>query len=397
MHLSLLERHTLEGIAATGCTATTYGYVSRQIGLTEADMQEKVLRGKDGMRLKWQHKIRSIQQNLKARGLIENASTKGKWKVTTKGKSQLTQAPKGQPKMYFTTAMGVSFWGYGDDVAKLYRNEIDLIITSPPYLLGKDREYGNIGKSEKAYVDNLVSAIEGWLPCLTSTASIVLNIGETLIKGAGYQSLAKERLLIALEDRLGLHLVQRFQWYSPSKPVNNYWTTHAKKHCITATEDFLWLSLNPKQAKANNQNVLVDYSEKWKKHIESAQRKSPIQSNTRPSGNSNNPDSFSKDNGGSIAHNLLMATPEPAQSDYIRFCKENNLPVHPARFHYSLPEFFVKFLTDAGDVVADWFHGSGNTGYAAEKNDRYWIGSEIMEEYIKGSIGRMQVFKPTVL
>jgi site-specific DNA-methyltransferase (cytosine-N4-specific) len=224
----------------------------------------KVLRGKDGMRLKWQHKIRSIQQNLKARGLIEKAPTKGHWKVTPRGKSQLTQSPKGQPKMYFTTAMGVSFWGYGDEVAKLYRNEIDLIITSPPYLLGKDREYG--------------------------------NIGDTLIKGAGYQSLAKERLLIALEDRLGLHLMQKFHWYSPSKPVNNWWTTHAKKHCITATEDFLWLSIDPKSAKASNQNVLVDYSEKWKKHIESAQRKSPVQSNIRPSGNSNNPDSFSKDN-----------------------------------------------------------------------------------------------------
>ena len=69
-----------------------------------------------------------------------------------------------------------------------------------------------------------------------------------------------------------------------------------------------------------------------------------------------------------------------------------NLPVHPARFHYSLPEFFVKFLTDSGDVVADWFHGSGNTGYAAETNDRYWIGSEIMEEYIKGSVSRFASF-----
>lgn len=394
--LSFLERHTLEGLAATGNTATTYSYVARQIGLSKSDMQEKVLRGKDGMRLKWQHKIRSIQQNLKARGLIENGTVKGEWKLTTKGKKQLTKAPKNSAQAYFTTASGVAFWGDGDEMAKLFRNEIDLIVTSPPYLLGTDREYGNIGTSEKEYVDNLVKAIEGWLPMLTSTASIVLNIGDSYVPGEGRLSLHKERMLIALEDRLGLHLVQKFQWWSPSKPVNNWWATHARKHCINATEDFLWLSFDPKTVKANNRNVLVDYSDAWKKHIERAQAKSGIERKKRPSGNTYAP-SFDKDNGGAIPHNILLVSPEPANSDYVKYCKENNLPVHPARYHYSLPEFFVKYLTDAGDVVFDPYHGSGNTGFAAEKNDRYWIGSELVREYVQGSYGRMLHFSPELI
>jgi site-specific DNA-methyltransferase (cytosine-N4-specific) len=394
--LSLLERHTLEGLAATGNTATTYSYVAQQIGLSKSDMQEKVLRGKDGMRLRWQHKIRSIQQKLKSRGLIENGTAKGEWKLTPKGKSQLTKAPKNSAKAYFTTASGVAFWGDGDEVAKLFRNEIDLIVTSPPYLLGKDREYGNIGINEKEYVENLVMAIEGWLPMLTSTASIVLNIGDSYVSGEGRLSLHKERLLIALEDRLGLHLVQKFQWWSPSKPVNNWWATHARKHCINATEDFLWLSLDPKTAKANNRNVLVDYSDAWKKHIERAQAKSGVERKTRPSGNTYAP-SFDKDNGGAIPHNILLVSPESANSDYVKYCKENNFPVHPARYHYSLPEFFVKFLTDAGDVVFDPYHGSGNTGFAAETNDRYWVGSELVCEYVQGNYGRMLPFRPKLM
>lgn len=47
-------------------------------------------------------------------------------------------------------------------------------------------------------------------------------------------------------------------------------------------------------------------------------------------------------------------------------------------------------LTDPGDIVVDPFAGSCVTGEVAERLDRKWICSEIVEEYVKGGISRFQ-------
>jgi len=55
---------------------------------------------------------------------------------------------------------------------------------------------------------------------------------------------------------------------------------------------------------------------------------------------------------------------------------------HPAPFHTDLPEWFIKALTDEGDIVLDPFIGSGSTARAAIKTNRRWIGFENNKAYI---------------
>jgi DNA modification methylase len=50
-----------------------------------------------------------------------------------------------------------------------------------------------------------------------------------------------------------------------------------------------------------------------------------------------------------------------------------------------LPEFFVKMLTDEGDLVVDLFAGSNVTGKICERFKRRWIAVDIVEEYLEGS------------
>ena len=62
--------------------------------------------------------------------------------------------------------------------------------------------------------------------------------------------------------------------------------------------------------------------------------------------------------------------------------------MHPARFPREVPEFFVKFLTEPGDVVLDPFAGSNMTGAVAQRHGRRWFAFEKSLDYIDGSIGR---------
>ena len=54
----------------------------------------------------------------------------------------------------------------------------------------------------------------------------------------------------------------------------------------------------------------------------------------------------------------------------------------------SLAEFFIRYLTDPGDLVLDPFGGSNTTGEAAEKLGRRWVTVETKLDYICGSVGR---------
>jgi site-specific DNA-methyltransferase (cytosine-N4-specific) len=54
----------------------------------------------------------------------------------------------------------------------------------------------------------------------------------------------------------------------------------------------------------------------------------------------------------------------------------------------TLPEFFIRFLTEPNDVVLDPFGGSNTTGAAAESLGRRWVSIEPQRQYIAGSLGR---------
>ena len=69
----------------------------------------------------------------------------------------------------------------------------------------------------------------------------------------------------------------------------------------------------------------------------------------------------------------------------MRECKKNGIKPHPARFPRKFPEFFIKFLTDLGDLVVDPFAGSNTTGYVSEYLERQWLAFEIEESYIQAS------------
>ena len=137
--------------------------------------------------------------------------------------------------------------------------------------------------------------------------------------------------------------------------------------------------------KASNKRVLQEYSKAMKTLL----KRGTYNSGKRPSEHDISETAFLRDNGGAIPSNVLTyANTQSVGDAYQTYCRENKLPLHPARMPADLAKFFIKFLTDADDIVLDPFGGSNTTGAAAEELERFWITIEASEDYIKGSRGR---------
>lgn len=66
---------------------------------------------------------------------------------------------------------------------------------------------------------------------------------------------------------------------------------------------------------------------------------------------------------------------------------------HPAPFPVELPYRCIQLFTFKGEVVLDPFMGSGQTAIAAIKTDRYYVGYEIEENYVKLAEKRIREFE----
>ena len=284
---------------------------------------------------------------------------------------------------FYATQYGEAY--LGDALLYLRQIEcdsVDLIVTSPPFALKRKKEYGNV--EAKDYVQWFMKFAVEFKRILKDTGSLVIDIGGTWVKGQPTRSLYHFDLLIALCRTVKFHLAQEFYWYNPSKlPSPAEWVTVRRIRVKDAVDPIWWLSKTP-HPKASNWRVLKPYSDSMKKLLENGYK-----AKLRPSGHDIS-ENFSKDNKGAIPPNLLELANTDSNSAYLRECRKHGTKPHPARFPHGLPEFFIKFLTEPGDLVVDPFAGSNITGEVAERLGRRWLAFEIVEEYLQVSMFRFQ-------
>lgn len=263
-------------------------------------------------------------------------------------------------------------------------SSINLVITSPPFALQRKKAYGNEEQSE--YVDWLCQFAEIVYDKLCDDGSFVIDIGGAYEKGMPSYSLYQFRVLIKMCDEIGFKLAQPFYWHNPSAlPAPIEWVNKRKLRAKTSVNTVWWLCKNPKECKANVSNVLVPYSPRMEKLISNPDEFLKEEGTVRPSGHVFGKASWCKNNGGAIPPNLLQISNSESNSQYLRYCKMLKIKGHPARFPSALPEFFIKFLTEEGDLVVDIFGGSNTTGATAEKLRRKWRSFELSKEYVAAS------------
>lgn len=287
-------------------------------------------------------------------------------------------------KPLYTTEYGAAYVGDSLELlAQLDSNSIDLVMTSPPFALQREKTYGNV--EQEAYVNWLFVFCEQVYRVLKPHGSFVIDLGGAYQSKRPVRSLHNYRILIKLCDELDFRLAEEFFWYNPSKlPSPIEWVNKRKIRAKDSVNTIWWLSKTD-HPKANVSNVLVPYSERMKKLLKNPEKY--YQPKERPSGHDIGT-AFATNNGGAIPSNLLQIPNTESSSRYIQLCKAVNVPSHPARFPQKLPLFFINFLTEPGDIVLDIFAGSNTTGAAAESVNRRWIAFEQNLSYLSASVFR---------
>lgn len=281
----------------------------------------------------------------------------------------------------FETALGQMVHGEALAVVKtLATGSVDLVLTSPPFGLLTRKDYGNVPADE--YVDWFLPYAREIHRILKASGSFVLDTGASWNRGVPTRNLYQFKLLIALCDKVGFHLAQDFFWWNPAKlPTPAEWVTVRRIRVKDAVNCVWWLSKSP-WPKASNRRVLQPYT----RSMETLFRKGYSRAR-RPSGHKPSAQ-FSKNNGAAIPPNLLAVANTDSRSSYIEYCRSEGLQPHPARFPREIPEFFVRMLTDPGETVVDPFAGSSVTGAVCERLERRWLCIDVVEDYLKGAIGR---------
>ncbi len=265
-------------------------------------------------------------------------------------------------------------------------DSVDLIITSPPFDLIRQKSYGNLQGQE--YQKWIIKHCKEYFRVLKPTGSLVLDLGGGWTEGSPTKNLYEYRLLLALVDNIGFHLAQDCFWWDPSRlPTPAQWVNVTRERLKDAVNKIWWLS-KTQHPKSDNKQVLQKYSASMQRVLDRGTNTGRRKSGHVVSKN------FNKDNGGSIPPNLLaISNTTTGTDDYIQYCEQHNFAVHPARFNILLPEFFIRFLTEPGDLVLDPFAGSCVSGAAAQKLNRSWICAEIEEVYLAGAMGRFSILE----
>jgi DNA modification methylase len=289
----------------------------------------------------------------------------------------------------YSTKLGKAFCGDSLAVLPYLINQgvrVKLIVTSPPFALVRKKDYGN--EDADSYLRWFEQFVPLFKQILTPDGSLVIDIGGAWIKGLPCKSTYHFKLLLQLCES-GFYLAQDFYHYNPARlPTPAEWVTVRRLRVKDAINNVWWLALDP-FVKSDNRRVLRPYSESMKELL-----KNGYKAQLRPSGH-NISTKFQKDNSGSIPPNLLEFSNTESNSYYLQRCKEAQMKPHPARYPQALPEFFINFLTDPGDLVLDPFAGSNVTGAAAEAVGRQWISIDLDPIYVQASHFRFEPRRPS--
>ncbi|MCS6843099.1 MAG: site-specific DNA-methyltransferase [Caldilineales bacterium] len=237
-----------------------------------------------------------------------------------------------------------------DLLAQIPDGFVQLVVTSPPYNLGKPYE-SRLDMAE--YLAQQRRVIEECVRVVNDRGSICWQVGNYVDNG---EIVPLDIVLYPIFASLGLHLRNRIVWHFGHG-------LHASRRFSGRYEVILWFT------KGHDYTFNLDAVRVPQKYPQKKYFKGPKK--------------------GELSGHPLGKNPSDVWD--IPNVKANHVEktIHPCQFPTELVERLVLAMTDEGDWVLDPFMGVGTTAIAALMHHRKAIGAEIVPEYV--SIARERV------
>jgi len=237
---------------------------------------------------------------------------------------------------------------YHGDCRELLRampaNSIQLVVTSPPYNLGKEYEKR---LHLREYVAEQREVITECVRVLIPNGSICWQVGNYVQDGA---IIPLDSLLYPIFAELGLKMRNRIVWHFEHG-------LHCTRRLSGRYEVVLWFTRTDEYI-FNVNPIRIPQKYPGKKY-------------------------FKGPKAGQYSCNPLGKNPGDLWT--IPNVKSNHVEKtdHPCQFPVELVERLVLALTGAGDWVLDPFLGTGTSVVAALRHGRRGVGAEVVERYVK--------------
>lgn len=298
--------------------------------------------------------------------------------------------PHHDAALTYRTPSGSMYWSEVEALAdspwaERHAGRVQLILTSPPFPLNRKKSYGNLtGDAYKAWITDVFRSLT---PLLTDNGSIIVELGNSWVSRSPEMSTLPLETLLEIKEKADLKLCQQFIIHNPARlPSPVQWVNIERIRVKDSYTNVWWLSPS-ERPKADNRAVLTEYSDSMKRLL----KRSSYNDGKRPSGHNIGSESFNRDHGGAIPPNVLIASNTATSTEYRERCDSLGVPIHPARMQKEAVEFFVRLLTEPGDLVLDPFAGSNTTGSVCEDLGRCWSAIEADLDFIRGSTGRFGI------
>lgn len=385
------------GDAAVANTAV-YDQVGQECGIEPSQWSQRAPIGRSQqLHSPLKRRTRWIQQTLKRLGLLEPvAGRRGHWQATAEGRRTLQEreqllepAPAGGVQLGFSTELGIALWADCRDAFSRIDEPVHLVLTSPPFPLAKPRDYGGPGRDE--YVDWLCSCLEPLVKRLVKGGSIFLNVSNDIFESKSpARSLYREKLVLALHERLSLFKMDTWVWNNPAKaPGPIQWASLNRVQVNSGWEAVYWFTNCPEACFTDNRRVLRPHTDRHRAYV--AAGGATTAAVYGDGANRRRVGSFSNPTEGAIARNVItMRHNCPSQAGVRKWAQQEGVPVHSATMPLALADHIVRFATQPGQLVADPFCGWGTTAIAAERSQRRWLVTERMRAYLHAFEWRMR-------
>lgn len=244
---------------------------------------------------------------------------------------------------------------------------VKLIITSPPYNIGKEYET-KIGIDE--YICKMLPILDELYRILSNDGSICWQIGNFVDNGEVYPL---DIYFYPYFKKLGLHLRNRIIWHFGHG-------LHCAKRFSGRYETILWFTKS-NQYIFNLDSVRIPSKYPGKRYFK-GEKKGKISGNPK----------------GKNPEDVWEMTLERLFDDWDTQIWEipnvkNNHPEkveHPCQFPVELAERCVLALTNENDIVYDPFSGVGSALIAALKNNRRAYGTDMEQSYVDIGLDRIR-------